>query len=158
MRLTREQLLFMALVAVDEAAEAARPAPIPRPFSLRLALALLYAFSDGNRAPFDAFWRACAEPDEVGQGVQRRAQALTWSVNGIFRSLGRAQTITLTDDIRAARTDPGRHAAAYARLHRRMQSEDEPARARFAELLRETGREAAVARVGAQRGKDCGWL
>lgn len=60
MRFSAEHLRFKALVALDEAAEA--ETPVAKSFSLRFALAYLYACSSGERWMFDQFWQAVTEP------------------------------------------------------------------------------------------------
>ena len=132
----------MGLVALDEVVEQCVHGPVEPPFALRFTLAMLYTLGEGDRAPFDAFWRACRipnqnsvdEPDTRGE----RRRAIGTAYNGICLALGQAQTIRFRQDITAARRAPSPHDRAYGALRRTHMSEDEASRQRFAEMLRAT--------------------
>lgn len=89
-RLDRPTLI--ALFIVDRARQAAANGRLPRTHALRLALAWLFASSDGQRAPYDRFWRSYADdfvqyPRPVDALNQRNAElAECWT--GILQSLG----------------------------------------------------------------------
>jgi hypothetical protein len=68
MRFGMSELRNWALAAVDEAAEQAKAGPVPRPVSLRFALAFLSNFAE-DRWPFDNFWRAIATKDDKVRGA-----------------------------------------------------------------------------------------
>ena len=57
MRFDRDHLVFKALCALDQAIADCDDAPIKPSFALRFALAYLFAVSDGERYPYDLFWR-----------------------------------------------------------------------------------------------------
>jgi hypothetical protein len=63
----------MALMALDEVAEACHKAPVDRSVSLRFLLAWLYAESGSepaNHWMFDGFWKAVTATDEVKQPIE----------------------------------------------------------------------------------------
>ena len=104
MAFEERHLIWKAIVALDEVCEQSFQAPIPPTFALRFILAYLFARSDGNRTPFDAFWKACQEPEGgmTQQGYRRGCYTRTqW--NGIVRGLGIAQTIEFNASIARAR-------------------------------------------------------
>ena len=122
MRVAREQLVFLCLVALDEVVHHCLCQPYPRTFALRATLATLFALGDGDRGPFDAFWRACSiedGPDYATYGGRvRRNNELHAAYAAIYRAVGCPETIALREDISAARSDPGPHARAYQQRHR----------------------------------------
>jgi hypothetical protein len=83
-RLSRDDLVTVALDLLEELAAKGEGGPVERPRWLRFMLAWLWLESRGERWPFDAFWRALAGREAIG-----RAQSLTASLNGIWRQLGR---------------------------------------------------------------------
>ena len=83
MRISEDKLVHLALLAVEDAAEQARPAPIRRTFGLRLALAYLASRQDCERWPFDQFWQWSVHADDNG-----RRMHIIGSLNGIYRQLG----------------------------------------------------------------------
>lgn len=102
MRFSAEHLRFKALVAIDEAAEA-RDA-VPKSFSLRFALAYLYAVSAADRAIFDEFWQAATtSSDGTYMGSLCRLQTLNALMNAICRAVGCERTPDLMAKLRAAR-------------------------------------------------------
>ena len=59
MRLTRDELIWKALLAIDEVAEKAREGPVERSLFLRFTLAFLYCESDGGSLwVFREFWKS----------------------------------------------------------------------------------------------------
>ncbi|WP_116090990.1 hypothetical protein [Sphingomonas crusticola] len=158
LRIERHKLVFMGLVALDEVAEHCIRDTYPRTFALRVTLAMLYAFSDGTREPYDDFWRECAAPDssdnrQMAMGM--RSNAVHSTYHRICRTLGVADTIRFRSDVDAARRDSGPHARAYDALHRALQSEGEAARQRFAEMLRISTRERNDAREQGRQMRAC---
>ncbi len=57
-----EQLRDKALLALQEAAAECSYGPAKRTIALRFALAYLWTYKPGDRAPFDDFWKALSEP------------------------------------------------------------------------------------------------
>lgn len=157
MRVERSKLVFLGLVALKEIEEHCLHQPWHRAFTLRMTLATLYAFSDGDRDSFDMFWRACAMPNEPGAEAHRsrhmRGMNVTIAYNGICRALGIAQTIDFCADIDAARRDPGPHGTA--RDYRLSHDESAAARLRFAEMLRATGKATAEEKERMRLAREC---
>lgn len=54
----RDRIIFLGLAALYQVAEQSRAAPVQPSLLLRATLAALYGHSDGNRAPYEAFWRS----------------------------------------------------------------------------------------------------
>lgn len=60
MRIPRDRLIFLGLVALDEVMRGCRTAPAKPTPALRVVLATLYELSDGReRWAFDEWWRVC---------------------------------------------------------------------------------------------------
>jgi hypothetical protein len=71
------------LAALEEAAAQAQAGPIQRSKALAFSLAYLWAYSGGDRWPFDGFWRDLADPYDIG-----RTQSLNANLNAIHARLG----------------------------------------------------------------------
>ncbi|MET0445242.1 MAG: hypothetical protein ABW151_11770 [Pseudorhodoplanes sp.] len=158
LRIARPHLVFMGLVALDEVAEHCIRSTYPRDFALRVTLAMLYAFSDGTRQPYDDFWRACAAADRVENPTSAaimRGRAVRGAYHWICRTLGVRETIDFCSDIAAARRDPGEGARFNEAQKRALQSEDSAARQRFAEMLRTTARERNDKREEGRQMRAC---
>jgi hypothetical protein len=143
MRFGRDKLVFMGLVALDEVAERCASAPYKPPFSLRVVLAMLYAFSNGDRTSFDRFWRACQMPDEPGhrehQSRIMRRGAVGAAYAGICKAVGCDQTVNFVADISAARREPLPQAKAYRKNTRINLTKADADRQRFADAVRAAG-------------------
>lgn len=60
MRIARDRLIFLGLVALDEEIRRCRAAPVVPSPALRVVLAMLYDLSGGReRWAFDEWWRVC---------------------------------------------------------------------------------------------------
>jgi hypothetical protein len=107
-RIEREKLRYMALMALDEAAEACRAKPVERSVSLRFLLAWLY-FESGsepaNKWLFDGFWKAVTAVDEVQQPMVSycRSTSAQACLNGISRLLGYERTASFLQEMKEAR-------------------------------------------------------
>lgn len=93
MRVARERLIFLALCALDEFADQAKEGPVPPPIGVRLALAFLWAFSNGtNRGSYEGFWRNLTPrkgPDYRPMvSYKERHVFARHQFNGIVQSLG----------------------------------------------------------------------
>ncbi|MBB4153646.1 hypothetical protein GGQ80_001552 [Sphingomonas jinjuensis] len=87
----REQLIWKALLAVDEVAERAietREAMPPPSLALRFALAFLYASGNGERWPYDAFWLAIRTPLPTDTRPPRRPGDTLTALQAIIRNVG----------------------------------------------------------------------
>lgn len=56
MRIGRDRLVDLSLKTLAEQVELARDGAPPPSHGVKLALAVLFEFSKGDRAPFDSFW------------------------------------------------------------------------------------------------------
>jgi len=131
----RARIVFMGLVALDEAADRARAAqgPVDTCLSDRVILATLYAIAGRGRSSFYGFWRELRRPINPSTGdATARGNMLHTHFCGICRALGVKQTIAFTSALDAARRAPTRGFRDPEPF-----AVDEQ-RARFAEFLRET--------------------
>jgi hypothetical protein len=136
----RARIVFMGLVALDEAADRARAArgPVETSLSDRVILATLYAIAGRGRSSFYGFWQALRRPrvDDPRRGTEHdgisRSNDLHMCFNGMLNALAIKNTIAFNSALNQARNEPlrgFRNAEPFP--------EDEE-RARFAEFLRET--------------------
>lgn len=104
MRIDRERLTFKALSVLAEIADNCDKQPAERTLGLRFALAYLYAVSNGNRQPFDEFWRSCCDPvpwaysaaeREYVRGTYTRS-----ALSGIILSVGAPGTVEFLQSLR----------------------------------------------------------
>ena len=89
-RFAKEQLKLMALEALEATVTAAEHAPLPRTRTLAFTLAFLASLQDGERWPFDNFYRDCASDDPNG-----RPAGLNASLNAIYRTVGIKRTLEM---------------------------------------------------------------
>lgn len=126
MAFTRPELIFKALVALDEVIDRAKDGPVDRDQSLRFCLAFLYACAGrSDRDPFDGFWRECVEPHEYAHADWEKSYMRTTKIrtqwNRIVRALGIHHTPAFTSAIFDARR--GKWPKAYlAEVHRQLAS------------------------------------
>lgn len=92
----RQHLIAKAMRALMEVADASSDAPLAPALSVRFTLAFLYAIGDGNREPFDRFWREIrATHDSAYSSTAARYLRATSSrtaLNEIGRSVGYPET------------------------------------------------------------------
>ncbi|WP_191864448.1 hypothetical protein V3I01_09910 [Sphingomonas sp. gentR] len=149
----RARIVFMGLVALDEAAERARAArgPVETCLSDRVILATLYAIAGRGRPSFYGFWRELRRPIGPLTGdATMRGNMLHTHFCGICRALGIKQTIAFTSALADARREP---------MHGLRNPEPFPAdeqRARFAEFLRETMNDRRDADRERRAARECG--
>ena len=139
MRFGRDKLIFMGLVALDEAAHQVRTVPIAPNFGLRVTLAMLFSLSNGDRSSFNLFWEACQRPPDPlrwHQDTTLRQNDLHRSLAGICRALGWSLSINLGDDIACAQREPTPQHRAWDDRRRQGMSDRDRARQAFAEWLR----------------------
>lgn len=84
-RSTREHLIFKALCVLDDAIDSCSPIPVKPNVGLRLALALLFVFSDGDRQMFDEFWRTVIADDRALIRISSRSTSTPIAPSGPFR-------------------------------------------------------------------------
>lgn len=92
MRLDPDRMLNLALITLAEHVETAADAPARPTAALRLALAVAFSFSkDGDRAPFDDFWRQALEDrkgwSEASESYRRSTYLMT-KLRGVMRAVG----------------------------------------------------------------------
>jgi hypothetical protein len=132
-RFSRDQLVFRALVVLDEAVRDCRDAPIQPTLGQRFALMFLFAVSNGERHAYDKFWQAVRGENDHGQTdhmarVMRQTGART-CLTAIARSVGVDFSSDYQRELHVARM-PQEDRTAYrleqARLaeHRRLLNED----------------------------------
>lgn len=157
LRVAQDRLIFMGLAVLDQIAEECHREPHRRGIALRLTMAMLYAFSDGRRAPYDRFWRVCADcnstRDPQGSAL-RRGRAVLEAFHEICRTLNITETGRLCSELRAAWADPGNDMRGY-RARRGPTTDDDRLRMRMAHEGRTQAhaRNADLARE--RRGKEC---
>lgn len=81
---------LLAIAALDKVAGDLHDAPLRDTLAVRAILALLHAASNGDREPYDAFWKACHDDpgsSETVAGVGRTALARP-AIYSIARTLG----------------------------------------------------------------------
>lgn len=97
MRDDRDRLRWLALATLAEQVELASAAPPPPSHGVRLALAVLFTLSKGDRAPFDDFWRQMRN-DESRSGTPTtasycRSTHLMTQLRGVMRAVGIEPTV-----------------------------------------------------------------
>lgn len=87
----RRRAIALALATLHQFADQAGPAPIRPDIAIRAALACLYAFSNGDRAPFDEYWEAARDEmswsTEYMRGLLRPGNLRT-AICGIALAVG----------------------------------------------------------------------
>jgi len=157
LRIARDRLIFMGLAVLDQIADRCHREPHRRSVALRVTMAMLYAFSDGRRAPYDDFWRSCAEPNsprDPQRSALRRGRAATEAFHRICRTLDVCETGPLRAALREALIEPGNPMRHY-RVPSGAMDEEELARMRAADLGRSTGHALNAELTRERRGKDC---
>jgi hypothetical protein len=99
MRFDRDQLIFKALCALDEAIDECRATPIRPSFALRFSLAFLFALSDGCREPYDAFWREVTDPKTASHSVEAGQYVRTTYARTAMTAIARGVGVELTVDV-----------------------------------------------------------
>lgn len=92
MRIGRDKMTWLALATLAEQVEQAHAGPPPPSHGVRLALAVLHGFSQGDRAPFDDFWRQmrddCQRSGTETTARYCRASYLQRELRGVMRAVG----------------------------------------------------------------------
>lgn len=106
MRVDRDRLRWLALATLAEQVELASAAPPPPSHGVRLALAVLFTLSKGDRGPFIDFWRQMRE-DEARMGTPTiasycRATHLQTQLRGVMRAVGVEPTVATEQPLSAA--------------------------------------------------------
>jgi hypothetical protein len=79
MRVARDKLILISLAVLMRARHDIQQGPIKPGADVRLALAVLFAFSQsGDRATYDRFWRNLSNPFD---GAERENQSNIWRHN-----------------------------------------------------------------------------
>ncbi|HWK40790.1 MAG TPA: hypothetical protein VNR60_02570 [Croceibacterium sp.] len=96
MQLDRDKLMWLALGALDELVQQAHEAPIEPSLSVRALLAAAFACSDGNREPYDGFWREMQKTHPHASTEHAgyiRCSMMRTQMHCIVRSLGLPDTV-----------------------------------------------------------------
>jgi hypothetical protein len=106
-RLSRDQLIFRALVILDEVVDACGAAPIRPSLGARFALMFLYAVSNGDRHAYDDFWRVVEDRQEhthsETMGSTMRETNARTCLTGIACSVGVDFSVEYQRELRIAR-------------------------------------------------------
>lgn len=106
MQLARDKIRWMALVALSELVDKAKDGPIAPTFTIRLTLAVLYAFSDGDRTLFDQFWKVMQDPYATQPNGHFRSYCRTShlqaTLRGIIEAVGLKDSVAFGIEIRKA--------------------------------------------------------
>lgn len=93
MRFDRDLMIFKALCALSEYADASHAAPLKPTFGLRFALAFLYSQGNGDPRAFTDFWSAVQNAQDDAYhptaGQYLRSTNARTALNGIVNSLSR---------------------------------------------------------------------
>ena len=157
LRIKRGQLIFMGLAVLDQIVEQCHREPHRRGIALRVTMAMLYAFSDGRRAPYDQFWRICAECNQTRDphgSALRRGRAVREAFHDICRTLNVRETGELRAHLRQALTDPAKDMRGYSAPSGPM-TEDDLLRMRMADLDRAQAHAHNADLARERRGKEC---
>lgn len=112
MRFSREQLVWKALLALDEIVQQCGKSPVPKSLMLRFTLAYLYVAAGAQPSTkwlFESFWKTATQPAptvEVGEFLNSycRLRDATTAMNGICWALGMEPTVSLYQAMAEART------------------------------------------------------
>jgi len=157
LRIARGRLIFMGLALLDQIAEQCHREPHRRGIALRVTMAMLYAFSDGRRAPYDQFWRMCAECNQARDphgSALKRGRTVREAFHGICRTLNVPETGALRAHLRQALTDPANDMRGYSASSGAM-TEDDELRMRMADLDRTRAHAHNADLARERRGKEC---
>lgn len=92
MRIDRDRLRWLALATLAEQVELAHAAAPAPSHGVRLALAVLFTLSRGEREPFDAFWQQMRNGENQVHSDQiasySRTTHLTTKLRGVMRAVG----------------------------------------------------------------------
>lgn len=98
--------VILGLAVLYEMARNARTPPYPATVELRAVLALLHALSNGDRRPYDAFWKDATEvrrepvSEQIGAVVRKNDLTARW--HGILYTFDAEPTIELMDAVHRA--------------------------------------------------------
>ncbi len=84
------KLVDMALVALEEVAALCHVRKVERSRALAVVLAYLASRGEGDRHPYDLFWRACGTA-----GPKERWSYVNSALNGIYRAAGRKRDLAV---------------------------------------------------------------
>lgn len=92
MRIGRDKLVDLSLKTLAEQVELAHAGAPPPSHGVRLALAVLFEFSAGDRAPFDSFWLQMRDSHDRAWSKEiasySRSTHLQSQLRGVMRAVG----------------------------------------------------------------------
>lgn len=141
MRFVRHRLIFLGLVALDEAAAACHDEPIEPSIPLRVVVTMLHALARSDRAIFDEFLAALRMTPREGEIMADtlRAQRAGTALKGIARKLGHEMSVRLSSDIFDSRHPVNPGDEQWSKIHHPCRGEVEVERQRFARAFYEAG-------------------
>lgn len=106
MRIARDKLIDLALKTLAEQVELASAAAPPPSHGVKLALAVLFEFSEGDREPFDNFWRQMRRTDghSFSETIASycRSTHLQTQLRGAMRAVGIEPTVATEQPLQRA--------------------------------------------------------
>jgi hypothetical protein len=106
MRIGRDRLKDLALRTLAEQVELAHAGVPPPSHGVKLALAVLYEFSAGDREPFDDFWRQMrsTEGHSFSETIASycRSTHLQTQLRGVMRAVGIEPTVATEQPLSTA--------------------------------------------------------
>jgi hypothetical protein len=99
MRLDRDRLIFLALLVLDEACDECREGPLKPSFSIRLALAFLYAHGSGDKTLFEEFWQEIRREDYSNATATQVAYLRPTYARTKFTAIARSVGVELSLDV-----------------------------------------------------------
>lgn len=118
MRIDADQLKDLGLKTLAEQVELATAGAPPPSHGVRLALAVLYGFSNGDRAPFVDFWKQMRDDESVMStptiASYCRYTKLQTQLRGVMRAVGIEPTVATEQPLQnaALKVFPRRSTAA----------------------------------------------
>jgi hypothetical protein len=151
MRFDRDLMIFKALCALSEYADASYEGPLKPTFGLRFALAFLYSQSNGEVRCFTDFWNEVQDPQEGAyhpdRGRYQRATNARTALNGIMNAVPRWKCPGVPDRMINAARSLGNADQVFRE-----------AKAEEAKCVAEWEKQARERRERREKTKDCGYL
>jgi hypothetical protein len=132
MRLDRDRIIFIALIVLDEVCDQCQHAIVRPSFSIRLALATLYALGRGERRHYEDFWREMRSTTYPGANPSQidymRGTLTRTAFTGIATSVGVSLSLDYCERMQKARGKKDLYPRVPSKWQydERQQVEDQP--------------------------------